>query len=475
MDRQTDPVPVNTCLAVPPRGWGERVSGTGIPVPILGGGHVPFTNFDNAASTPPALAALDAIARLAPMYSNVHRGTGYKSRRSSHLYDAARERVSQFVSADPSQVTLFTRNTTESINHVARKLQLDTGDVIITTMMEHHSNDLPWRRVAQVVHVALTGTGEVDESDLQRQLEHYAGRIALLAVTGASNVTGHLNPIHTWAEWVHQAGGMILVDAAQLAAHRPISMRPLSDPAHLDFLAFSGHKLYAPFGTGVLIGPRDFLTLGDPSEVGGGTVDMVSVDRVEWSGLPEREEAGTPCVMGAVALAEALDELERLGWDELIAHETILTAQLLRTLSGIPGLTVYGSRDAERIGVVAFNLEGIPHALVAAILSCEWGIGVRSGCFCAHPYVKQLLGVSDLESRIIEARMRDGDRGSMPGAIRASLGIHNTEADVDRLGRALTAIGSGRYDRRYRLDRSTGEFEHPAWNVERGGLGERRA
>jgi cysteine desulfurase/selenocysteine lyase len=458
--------PVNACLAKTSRGWGSLVSGSGIPVPVLGGDRVPFTNLDNAASTPPALAALDAVARLAPVYSNVHRGTGYKSRLSSQLYDSARDRVNRFAGADSSQVTLFTRNTTESINHVARKLQLDTGDVIITTTMEHHSNDLPWRRVAQVVHVGLNDRGEVDESDLRRQLARYQGRVAILAVTGASNVTGYLNPIHVWAEWVHQGGGMILVDAAQLAAHRPITMRPLSDPGHLDFLVFSGHKLYAPFGTGVLIGPREFLTLGDPSEVGGGTVDMVSLDRVEWSGLPDREEAGTPCVMGAVALAESLSELERIGWDELIAHETRLTARLMEVLGEVTGLTIYGGTHAERIGVVAFNLAGMSHALVAAILSCEWGIGVRNGCFCAHPYVKHLLGISDFESRIIEARIREGDRGAMPGAVRVSLGIHNTELDIDRLGQALVAIVSGRYDRGYRLNRSTGEYEHSEWRVD---------
>lgn len=442
-------------------GWGTLVAGTGIPVPVIAGGEVPFTNLDNAASTPPLLAALEAVNRLAPVYANVHRGSGYKSQRSTALYDHARERVSRFVRADSSQVTLFTRNTTGSINHVARKLQLDLGDVVITTMMEHHSNDLPWRRAGPVIHVRLNGSG-VDEDDLQTQLARHHGRVALLAVTGASNVTGRLNPVHRWAEWVHAAGGMILVDGAQLTAHRPVELRPADDPGHLDFLAFSGHKLYAPFGAGVLVGPREFLLLGDPAEVGGGTVDTVTVDGVQWTNLPEREEAGTPCVMGAVALAEGLDELARIGWENLTVHEAGLTASLLQQLGEIPGLTIYGSMEAERIGVVSFNLEGLPHGLVAAVLSCEWGIGVRSGCFCAQPYVKQLLGVSDLEAGILEARIKGGDRGSIPGAVRVSLGIHNTRADVDRLAGALRAITSRQYDRRYRLNRSTGEYEHPS-------------
>jgi cysteine desulfurase / selenocysteine lyase len=447
-------------------GWGRRVAGTGIPVPTIGGDAVPFANFDNAASTPPLLAVLDAVNRLAPVYSNVHRGTGYKSRLSSRLFDQARERVARFVQADDSQVVLFTRNTTEAINHVARKLQLDHGDVVITTMMEHHSNDLPWRQAAQVVHVGLDTRGQVDEIDLRRQLDGYRGRVAMLAVTGASNVTGLLNPIHRWAGWAHEAGALILVDAAQLAAHRPIALRSAADPGHIDFLAFSGHKLYAPFGTGVLIGPRDFFSLGDPTEVGGGTVQMVSVDRVSWSGLPDREEAGTPCIMGAVALATALDELCSIGWSALRAHETALTAEVVRGLSGIPDVTLYGALEAERIGVVAFNVDPVPHALAAAILSAEWGIGVRSGCFCAHPYVKHLLGITDFDSRVIEARIDGGDRSNVPGAVRVSLGLHNTGEEIERLVMAVQAIAAGRHDSRYQLDRVTGEYEHPAWNLD---------
>ena len=447
--------------------WRQRVAGTGIPVPVITGGDVPFINLDNAASTPPLQGALDAVAKLAPVYSNVHRGSGYKSQLSSHWYEAARERVSRFVQADPGQVALFTRNTTEAINHLSRKLQLDLGDVVITTLMEHHSNDLPWRRVAHVVHVGIDPSGAVDEDDLRRQLHRFRGRVQVLAVTGASNVTGRLNPIHRWAEWVHDAGGMIVVDGAQLAAHRPISLRGADDPGHIDAIAFSGHKLYAPFGAGVLIGPREFLNLGDPAEVGGGTVEMVSVDRVEWAALPEREEAGTPCVMGAVALHGALDELCEMGWGSIIEQEDRLSGELLEQLRTIPGLMIYGAfPPAERIGVVAFNLDGIPHALVAAILSCEWGIGVRNGCFCAHPYVKHLLGVSDLESRFIESRIRGGDRSTMPGAVRVSLGIHNTSEEIVRLATALRAIASGNYDRGYRMNRASGEYLHPAWQPE---------
>jgi selenocysteine lyase/cysteine desulfurase len=449
-------------------GWHDLVAGTGLEVPLLGGGGLPFINFDNAASTPPLLTVMDTINRMAPWYSNVHRGTGFKSRLSSWAFDRARERIGDFVGADPQrQVVLFTRNTTEGLNHLARRFQFDCGEVVITTGMEHHSNDLPWRKVAPVVHVGIDQHGGVDESQLQWQLDHHRGRVAVLAVSGASNVTGRINPIHRWARWVHEAGGMIVVDGAQLIPHRPVQMGSPDDAEHIDFLVFSGHKVYAPFGTGVVVGPRDFFTLGDPAEVGGGTVDMVSLDQVTWTAVPDREEAGTPCVIGAVALASALDEICRLGWPAMVQHERALTDLALRGLQDIPGIELYGqSGSGDRIGVLALNVEGLPHGLVASILSTEWGIGVRNGCFCAHPYVKTLLGIGQGDSAAIEARMSRGERHNIPGAVRVSFGLYNTEEEVDRLLRALGAIVRGRYDRRYVENRVTGEFEHPEWQPE---------
>jgi selenocysteine lyase/cysteine desulfurase len=239
-------------------------------------------------------------------------------------------------------------------------------------------------------------------------------------------------------------------------------MRPADDPEHLDFVVFSAHKMYAPFGAGVLAGPRAFFEHGQPYEVGGGTVESVSSDRVSWAELPDREEAGTPCVVGAIALAAAIKVYQELGWDTVLRHEAALTAQALGRLSQVPGLTLYGDGDptssAARLGVISFNLANMPHALVAAVLSHEWGIGTRSGCFCAQILIRHLLKIGDEAARVIERRVAAGDRGDVPGAVRVSLGLYNTAREIETLGNALDAIAAGRIRGEYYLNRSSGEY-----------------
>ncbi len=240
-------------------------------VPLLDGTSATYVNLDNAASTPPMLDVIDALDRFLPYYASVHRGTGFKSRLSTEAYDRAHAIVARFFGANPqTQAVAFGKNTTEAINKLSYRIPVGAGQVVISTQMEHHSDDLPWRRVAQVVHVRATAEGRLDEDDFDRQLERHAGRIALVAVSGASNVTGFIQPIHRLARKAHNAGARILVDAAQLAPHRAIDMRPDDDPEHLDFLAISGHKMYAPYGTGALIGPKDLFLNSPPSTEGAG-------------------------------------------------------------------------------------------------------------------------------------------------------------------------------------------------------------
>ena len=232
----------------------QRVVGADQPVPILDGRWVPYVNLDNAASTPAFVDVVSTVERFLPYYSSVHRGTGYNSRLSTRVYEQARHAVGGFVGADPERdVVVFVKNTTEAINKLARALPIADDGVVLTTLVEHHSNDLPWRAAAPTVHVHACADGSLDEDDLDRRLRQYAGRVSLLAVTGASNVTGVVQPIHRLAAKVHAAGGRILVDAAQLAAHRPIDMLAHDDPGHLDFVALSAHKMYAPFGSGALV------------------------------------------------------------------------------------------------------------------------------------------------------------------------------------------------------------------------------
>jgi selenocysteine lyase/cysteine desulfurase len=281
-------------------------------------------------------------------------------------------------------------------------------------------------------------------------------------VTGASNVTGYINDIYRIAEEAHKQNAKIMVDAAQLAPHRNIDIKAPGHPQHIDFLAFSAHKIYAPFGLGVLITDREMFKEGDPDIVGGGTVDLVSEDVAYWTDAPEKEEAGTPNVAGAIALAKALKIIQEIGMDKIAKHEAELTRYALHRLKKIPGIIFYGAlRENEvhkRLGVISFNVKDMPHAKVAAILNYEGGIGVRNGCFCAHPYVKCLLGVTVEESKILVEKILSHDRSTIPGAVRVSFGMYNTEEEVDRLVRIVKMICEGRYKGKYIVNSATGEY-----------------
>jgi cysteine desulfurase / selenocysteine lyase len=451
----------------------DRFVGVDAVVPVLGGGSAPYVNFDNAASTPPLLAVRDGVNRFVENYASVHRGTGFKSQLSTWAYEQARRRVMSFVGADPDEhVAILVKNTTEAINKLARRLELKRDDVVLTTVMEHHSDDLPFRPQARVVHVGILPDGRLDEDDFDRQLEAHRDRVRLVAVTGASNVTGYINPVHRLARKAHAVGAWIAVDAAQLAPHRAIHMLPLDDPDHLDFVSLSAHKLYAPYGGGALIGRRDVFERGEPDARGGGTVEMVTVDEVVWSGPPDREEAGSPNVVGAVALAHALAELEAIGLTAVAEHEAELTAYALRGLAAISGLRVWGDADPDRapdrLGVIPFTVEDMSHFQVAAILGYEFGIGVRSGCFCAHPYVLKLLGLSSEEAGQVRRRMLGGDKRGMPGFVRASFALYNTAEEIDRLIEALALIRRGTFRGHYHQDRASGEFHADGWNPDFG-------
>jgi selenocysteine lyase/cysteine desulfurase len=432
-------------------------------IPLLGGRRRPYINLDNAASTPTISLITDKVNEFLKWYSNVHRGTGFKSKLSSWVFEEARDTIAQFVHADLSDsVVLFCKNTTEAINKLANRFSFQPGDVILTSVMEHHSNELPWRKVAHVVHIDVTPDGRIDDRDFREKISQYGSKTKLIAVSGASNVTGFINPVHTYARWAHNLGAQIMVDAAQLVPHRPIDMKMKADPEHLDYIAFSAHKMYAPFGVGVLVGSRKTFEEGDPEYVGGGTVDIVNLENAYWTDLPDKEEAGTPDIVGAVALAQAIRVIEKIGWDKIIEHESALTYYALERLKKIPGVTLYGDKDLEtvndRLGVITFNVNDLSHALVASILSYEWGIGTRNGCFCAHPYVKCLLRVSEAEATAMETRILARDRSTLPGFVRASFGIYNTKAEIDVLCEALTAIAKGVYHDGYVLNKERGEF-----------------
>lgn len=403
------------------------------PVPTLSGDHLDYANLDHAASTPALERVVRAVESATRTYSSVHRGTGWLSRVTSAHYEAAREEVARFVGAREDDVVVFTRNTTDSVNLLARCLPPETSVVVFSS--EHHASLLPWR-ARDTVRLPVPATerdAEVLLEDALRRLPRGTvrrPREALVVLTAASNVTGELWPVQRLAAVARRHGARVLLDAAQSAAHRTVDLGALD----VDWVAFSGHKLHAPYGTGVLAGRRDWLDVAAPYLAGGGATTAVTEDGTSWTSGAARHEAGSPNVIGAVALAAACATI-REHRAAIAEHEAWLTGALLTGLRGIEGVTTYSlfGDDHERGPVVTFTVDGLDSHLVAAALSAEHGIGVRAGKFCAHLLVDALL---------------DEDDADVPHstAVRVSAGIATTDEHVERLLLAvarLTAQGPG--------------------------------
>ena len=455
----------NTVLALR-----DEIVGINHQVSLLDGSRRTYVNLDNAASTPPLLRVKECVDQMMEIYSSVHRGSGFKSLVSTRMYDEAREIVAGFIGADlKTECVIFVKNASEAINKLANRFGFEPGDMVMTTRMEHHSNDLPWRPKAQVIYANLLADGSLDIEDVKNKFKQYGKKIKLLAVTGASNVSGYLPPIYDLAEMAHRNGSKIFVDCAQLFPHRKINMGPADSPRHLDFIAMSAHKVYAPFGGGALVGSLELFNQGEPDYRGGGTIDLVTLTEVQWTSAPERDEAGSPNVIGAVALAASIRRLEEIGMDALAAHEKDLTRYLLQKLNKIPGIQVSGSNDPERLddrlGVVTFQVEGLTHGIVAAIMGFEGGIGVRNGCFCAHPYVLHLLGITQEEFNHFHEQVLNKDRSDLPGLVRASFGCYNNFDDVDALVVMLERITRGDYRGKYSVDKHSGSYYPEGFDI----------
>nr|WP_253781232.1 aminotransferase class V-fold PLP-dependent enzyme [Nonomuraea roseoviolacea] len=403
------------------------VLGADLEVPVKGGRLVGYANLDYAASAPCLEPVSAAVTAALPAYSSVHRGAGYASQLTTARYEQARHTVRAFVGARPEDAVIFTRNTTDATNLLAGCLPAGATAVVFDT--EHHASLLPWERVVRLAPPAFPGEAVRAADEALAALDGPK----LLVVTAASNVTGELWPIAALAHIAHRHGARILVDAAQLVPHRPLNLTALD----LDYVAFSGHKLYAPFGAGVLVGRRDWLAAGEPYLKGGGAVRSVAPagsGDTEWHEDPEpRHEAGTPNVLGAIALAAACDALTATGWTALVREEERLIARLragLASIEGVRELSLWGP-DHPRVGIVSFTVDGLAAREVAEALSGEYGIGVRDGKFCAHPFVRHLLGTTD-----------GGCEDGTASAVRASVGIGTTEEHVDRLVAALRDLAA---------------------------------
>ena len=376
----------------------------------------PLVYLDNAATTQKPKQVLAAIEDYYLRdNANVHRGVHTLAERATAAYEAARERVRSFINAASSREVLFTRGTTTGLNWVAQFAaeRLQPGDEVMISIMEHHSNVIPWQEAcrktgAKLVYVYLKD-GALDMDDFRAKLSE---RTKFVSLAHASNVLGVINPIKEIAQLVHQRGALLVVDGAQSIPHMKIDVQDLD----ADFFAFSGHKMAGPTGIGVLYGKEELLEQMSPVEFGGEMIDFVYEQEATWKELPWKFEAGTPNMAGAIGLAAAIDYLEDLGMDAIAQHEQDLIAYVFPKLQAVAGLTLYGSQDlAQRSGVIAFNLEGLHPHDVATALDYE-GVAVRAGHHCAQPLLTYL---------------------QVPATVRASFYIYNTYADCDKLVDAL--------------------------------------
>ena len=412
---------------------------------------------DHGASTHAPIPVIEKYDQfLRTYYANVHRGHHHLSIMSTDLFDSVTDIIFDFIKGEKAHNDiLFAQNTTQALDMASHMVEQLSG-VTLTTMMEHHSNDLPHRRRGKVIHINVTeNDGTLDYNDLEMKLKSH--HVKLIAVTGASNVTGYFPDIHRIARLAHENGAYILVDAAQLIAHKSIDVKPNNHPEHIDFLAAAGHKSYAPMGSGFLFGPKKVFNDAPPYIPGGGTVDYVSTDNIIFSKSPDRHQGGTPNIAGAIALGAALNYLDSIGMDNVREHERELTQYAIEKLTAIKGVTLYGTHDADKkSGVLSFNIDGIYHELVSTILNYEYAIATRNGCFCAHPYLHKLLKISEEESLQLYEKLTRHDRSQIPGAVRATIGIFNNREDIDALINAVSNIASkqwaGKYTEKKELD-----------------------
>ncbi|EWG11686.1 cysteine desulfurase [Cytobacillus firmus] len=374
----------------------------------------PLVYLDSAATSQKPVPVIEAIDKYYREYnSNVHRGVHTLGTRATDGYEGAREKVRKFINAKSTEEVIFTRGTTTSINTVAASYgrdNLNEGDEIVITYMEHHSNIIPWQQVARqtgatLKYLPLQEDGTISLEDVR---ETVTSNTKIVSIMQVSNVLGVMNPIKEIAKIAHENGAIMVVDGAQSAPHMKIDVQDLD----CDFLAFSGHKMCGPTGIGVLYGKKKHLEKMEPVEFGGEMIDFVGLYESTWKELPWKFEGGTPIIAGAIGLGAAIDFLEQIGLDEIEAYEHKLAAYAMEKMSSIDGMTIYGPKEAsKRAGLVTFNIDDVHPHDVATVLDAE-GIAVRAGHHCAQPLMKWL---------------------KVSATARASFYLYNTEEDIDKL------------------------------------------
>lgn len=377
----------------------------------------PLVYLDNAATTQKPTAVLDTIRYYYEHdNANVHRGVHTLAERATHDYEASREKLRKFINASSTKEVLFTRGTTTGINWVAKYAEqiLKEGEEIVISIMEHHSNIIPWQQAAAKTGAVLKFVylDENQELDMQGLKQAITDKTKFVSITHASNVLGVLNPVKEIAEIAHEHGAIMVVDGAQSTPHMKIDVQDLN----CDFFTLSGHKMVGPTGIGVLYGKEKYLNDMNPIEFGGEMIDFVYEQSATWKELPWKFEAGTPNIAGAIGLGAAVDYLEELGMDEIHAYETELVNYVMPKLKEIEGLVIYGPVDiSKRSGVISFNLDNLHPHDVATAMDME-GVAVRAGHHCAQPLIEYL---------------------EVPATARASFYFYNTKEDCDKLVDAL--------------------------------------
>ena len=379
----------------------------------------PLVYLDNAATTQKPRCVVDAMSEeYFSVNANVHRGVHFLSQQATDLHEAARERVARFIGAASSSEIVFTRGTTESLNLVASSFSeafLREGDEVMLTVMEHHSNIVPWQLVRERKGIVLKviPINDAGEVDLEAYEKLFTPRTRLVAVTHVSNVLGTVNPVKQMAAVAHAHGARILVDGAQSVPHFPVNVQDID----CDFLTFSGHKVYGPTGIGVLYGKEELLDRMPPYQGGGEMISRVTFEHTTFERLPFKFEAGTPDYVGAHGLGVALDYVEQLGMENIHLHERELTRYAMEQLSLIPGMRLFGTA-AEKDAVVAFTVGDI-HPLDLGTLLDRLGIALRTGHHCAQPLMAR-FGVESMA--------------------RASFALYTTRAEIDALVSAIDRV-----------------------------------
>jgi cysteine desulfurase / selenocysteine lyase len=410
---------VTSALSLAPGGLNVRAVRDDFPILATRLYGKALVYLDNAATTQKPQVVIDRLTRYyAHENANIHRGVHYLSELATEAYEEARQTVCRFLNAADAQGIVFVRGTTEAINLVAQtygRVHVGPGDDIVITVMEHHSNIVPWQMLceqkgARLRIVPMNDAGELRLDEYEALL---SDRTRIVAVGHVSNALGTINAIRTIVEMAHARGVPVLVDGAQAVSHMAVDVQALD----CDFYAFSGHKVFGPTGIGVLYGKPALLDSMPPYQGGGDMIRSVRFEKTEYNTLPYKFEAGTPNIAGAIGLSAAIEYIERLGFDRIAAHERHLLAHGTRALMDVPGLRLTGTAS-DKAGVLAFVLEGVHPHDVGTILDRE-GIAVRTGHHCCQPLM---------------------DRLGVPATARASLALYNTSEEIDALASALARV-----------------------------------